>query len=305
MGATATRTGAGAPAGSSDWPRSSLAALAALATAWTLSLLVASAVLVFSGRHGFDLGRGRAFPALVGFAAVYCGVLAVLLRSRGGLHPLATAAVTVVVVAVCLPGPNVAAGAAGLIAVAALATWGTGPPGLSLTAALSLGGAGAAVLAVALAAVVDAPRPRALAQAPPRADAAPARTIPAPSPTPAPTVPLATKPAVESPIAVVRAYYRALDQHDFAAAWARLSPAVRTAFGGYAAWRAGYATTLSSRPSEITVTARGSDTIALRHRLDALDRGPAGPRRASFVVDWRLTRTESGWVATGLSARFE
>jgi hypothetical protein len=67
-------------------------------------------------------------------------------------------------------------------------------------------------------------------------------------------------------------------------------------------WRAGYATTLSSRPSEIVVTRRGPGTIALRHRLDALDHGPAGRRRTSFIVDWRLTRTASGWAATGLSA---
>jgi hypothetical protein len=315
MGATTTRTGVAASAGGLDWPRSSLAALAALATAWTLSLLVAGAVLLVSGHRRFDFGDSSALPALIGFTATYCAALAVLVRSHGGLHPLAAGAVAVVVVVVCLPGPSPVAAVAGLIAVAAIVEWSSHPPvrdGIGVPAALGLGVAGALVLAAGLAGVAESNQrgsplraSRPLAQAPPRAQptSAPTPTItPAPTPTRRSAVP-ATRPAAESPSAVVRAYYRALDQHDFAAAWARLSPAVRSAFGGYTAWRAGYATTLSSRPSEITVAAGGPDTITLRHRLDAVDGGPAGRRSASFVVDWQLTRTDAGWVATSLTAR--
>jgi hypothetical protein len=316
MGAMATRTGVSAPARGLDWPRSTLAALAALATAWTLSLLVAGAVLLVSGHRHFDFGDRSALPALIGFAATYCAALAVLVRSHGGLHPLAAGAVGIVVVIVCLPGPNPVAAAAGLIAVAAIVEWGSHPPvpaGMGVPASLGLGVAGALVLAAGLAGIAESnqrgsplPATRPLAEAPPRAvptsTPTPAAITPAPTPTRPAPVP-ATPPVAESPTAVVRAYYRALDQHDFAAAWARLSPAVRSTFGGYTAWRAGYASTLSSRPSEITVVAAGPDTVTLRHRLDAVDGGPAGRRSASFVVAWRLTRTDAGWVATSLTAR--
>jgi hypothetical protein len=100
----------------------------------------------------------------------------------------------------------------------------------------------------------------------------------------------------------VRAYYRALDGHRFAVAWSRLSPAVRTAFGGFAAWRAGYGHTLSSRPAAITVVARAPGVVRLRHRLDAVDAGPGGRRASQFTVEWQLTRTASGWKATALTA---
>jgi hypothetical protein len=100
----------------------------------------------------------------------------------------------------------------------------------------------------------------------------------------------------------VRAYSRALDQHDFAAAWARLSPAVRSELGGYVTWRAGYATTICSRPSVVIATTCGPDIAVVHHRLDVLEHGPDGRRSSSSVVSWQLTRTDTGWVAAGLTA---
>jgi hypothetical protein len=98
-----------------------------------------------------------------------------------------------------------------------------------------------------------------------------------------------------SPARVVRAYYAALDRGDYARAWARLSPAVRASFGGFAAWRAGYGTTLGHRVTELAV-----DGDRVRHVLVAVDRTPCGgSSERRFAVEWRLERR----TAVTLTAR--
>ena len=49
----------------------------------------------------------------------------------------------------------------------------------------------------------------------------------------------------------MRDYYAALDERRFEDAWAVLSPAVRTRFGGFGHWKAGYAKTVSSEPKDL------------------------------------------------------
>jgi hypothetical protein len=98
----------------------------------------------------------------------------------------------------------------------------------------------------------------------------------------------------------VRAYYRALDARRFALAWRRLSPGVRAAFGGFTAWRAGYSSTVTSRPGPVTILSRTPAAVRLRHRLDAVDRSPC--RRSRFTVDWSLVRSAGDWRAQSLSA---
>ena len=107
--------------------------------------------------------------------------------------------------------------------------------------------------------------------------------------------------AVPPPEAVVAAYYEALDAHRFAAAWRRLGPAVRASFGAFRSWRDGYATTISSRPLEVAVSAAG-DEAAVEHLLVTEDRSPCGPVRRRFAVSWRLVRTSGAWRAASLSA---
>ena len=71
------------------------------------------------------------------------------------------------------------------------------------------------------------------------------------------TAPPATAPEPDPAAAArgfVRDYYAALDGRDFAAAWQMLTPDVQQAFGGFSAWRKGYARTVSNAPEGVTVT---------------------------------------------------
>jgi hypothetical protein len=107
--------------------------------------------------------------------------------------------------------------------------------------------------------------------------------------------------AEPSPRVAVTRFYATLDDRRFGVAWRTLSPAVRSAFGGFGAWRAGYATTISSRPSALRVSpAPGGATV--EHVLTAADRTPCGPVRRRFAVTWRLVRADGAWVAESLSA---
>jgi hypothetical protein len=100
------------------------------------------------------------------------------------------------------------------------------------------------------------------------------------------------RPAAET---VVRSYYRALDRKDFYGAWALLSPAVRTSFGGFEHWRAGFAATLSSRPTALRVS---GGTVELT--LVARDGAECGVLEQRFAVRWQL---EAGRAAAITAAR--
>ncbi len=98
-------------------------------------------------------------------------------------------------------------------------------------------------------------------------------------------------------------YYAALDGKDFAAAWRMLSPEVQRAFGGFSAWRKGYARTVSNAPEGVTVIPAVTGA-AVGLTLRAGDRGACGRiAERRFAVTWRLARTSAGWRATDASAR--
>lgn len=114
----------------------------------------------------------------------------------------------------------------------------------------------------------------------------------------APAAPPATVPPRQEKAAareaLVRSYYAALDAHEYAAAWRRLSPSVQAAFGGFEAWRLGYATTVAHRVEEVRVD---GDAVALV--LVATDRTPCGgTTEQRFSVAWRL----EGRTAVALTA---
>jgi hypothetical protein len=186
---------------------------------------------------------------------------------------------------------------------------------LAISQAIGVGMTGAAPRAR-----VFADTPHSSPATPGRTDRAPAREKPAPAAThkPADDGPLvelkepavATAPPAAAPDTVaaaargfVRDYYAALDGKDFAAAWQMLSPEVQQAFGGFAAWREGYARTISNAPGGVTVTpAAAGATVGLT--LRAGDRGACGRiAERRFAVTWRLARTSAGWRATAASAR--
>jgi len=112
-----------------------------------------------------------------------------------------------------------------------------------------------------------------------RAAAAPAATRDRAAPPAAPTAL-----SVSAATALVGSYYAALDAGDFKAAWARLTPAVQTAFGGFERWRAGYATTVAQRVEDVEVA--GSE---IRYLLVATDRTPCGKTvEQRFRVTWAV-----------------
>jgi hypothetical protein len=102
--------------------------------------------------------------------------------------------------------------------------------------------------------------------------------------------------------AAVARYYEALDDRRFAAAWEALSPAVRTAFGGFEGWSAGFASTLSSRPSELRVTRAPGSATTVEHVLTATDRTSCGEVEKRFAVTWRLLEVDGAWLAESLTA---
>ena len=124
---------------------------------------------------------------------------------------------------------------------------------------------------------------------------------PAPSPTPAHGAPApgegdSPAPSAADAKAFVRAYYTALDEQRFDDAWAELSPAIHTQFGGFARWKAGYAKTVSSAPKDLAISRRGGATI-VRLRLVARERDCAA---RAFSVTWTLERGSGEWSVVGL-----
>ena len=95
----------------------------------------------------------------------------------------------------------------------------------------------------------------------------------------------------------MRAYYRALDEKRFDAAWESLGPAIHKRLGSFAKWKAGFGKTVSSKPRDFAVSAAGA-TIIVKHMLVARDRG-CGARE--FAVTWRLRETPDGFSVVGLS----
>jgi hypothetical protein len=279
---------------------------------WLGAIVAASAVCAFVAMMGWATLRHGGLPAPVLLIALaLCG--APFLLPRGLFLPAAALAVA---------------------GCAALATAGLlHPPGSPDSTRMLTGGlAGAAVVlaisqAIGVGMTGAAPRARVFADTPHsspatpgRTDRAPAREKPAPAAThksadDGPLVELkepavATAPPAAAPDTVaaaargfVRDYYAALDGKDFAAAWQMLSPEVQQAFGGFAAWREGYARTISNAPGGVTVTpAAAGATVGLT--LRAGDRGACGRiAERRFAVTWRLARTPAGWRATAASAR--
>jgi hypothetical protein len=291
---------------------------------WLGAVVGASAVCAFVAMMGWATLRhgGVPLPVLL-MALAVAGVPLVVPRSW-----LVPAAVLAVAGCAALAGAGLAHPPAApepvrfaIIACAVAAC------ALALTQALAVGLVGAAPRVQVLA---DAPHrvpapPRHVASTPDHStpvtpggtDAAPAPETPLsagaaprmaapetpPSAGPAPRMAAPAGAAVAAGRSFVRSYYAALDAHRFDLAWRALSPALQAGFGGFAAWRRGYAHTVFSTPGEVSSTPAGAGaTVELT--LRAGDRDACGKTvERRFAVTWRLARTEAGWVATAASAR--
>jgi hypothetical protein len=112
-----------------------------------------------------------------------------------------------------------------------------------------------------------------------------------------------TPTARPAPAEFVRAYYAALDDHRFADAWKLLSPAVKKRFGTFAAWRAGYATTLANAAGDIEVSSAADGSATVHHILIARDQTKCGGTvEQRFAVTWKLAPTGNSWTVASLSA---
>jgi Na+(H+)/acetate symporter ActP len=227
----------------------------------------------------------RALP--VGVMAVAGGAwLALLVVVLAGADLTVAAVVWVAVAGACACLGGLVAGSGGSVA----------PAGLLLVAAVA-----AAVLAAGAARSDRLPELRA-ADLAPRAESAPPR-VTARSDATSRAAPRAGEPShastpsivAPSEAEIVRAYYAALDAGQFERAWARLTPAVQARFGGYEAWRAGYATTLGHTVDAVETQPGG----VVRLTLTATDRTPCGGTTTrQFAVTWQLNAGH----ATALSA---
>jgi hypothetical protein len=274
------------------------AALLVATAALCCSIVVGCAFLLAVGDTAVA-GEWAAWSVAAALACANVAALIALTRAAGGLRPGALGLAWALAFAWPLSGLPLPCALVATLGTGLAVLWGTdrarGRDGAPVAAVLA-----AAALGLLTAAFAGAPDDGAAFQ-PPEAARSTAGARPAPShgaggaaPPPARVVP--------SPARVVRGYYRALDRREFTRAWRPLSPAVRAEFGGLERWSAGFAATLSSRPSELRVTDSGR-AATVEHVLTARDRAACGVLVQRFSVRWRLRRTPSAWRATALSAQ--
>jgi hypothetical protein len=296
-------------------PAALLLALASLAYAVAAACAFLLIALVVLANHGGVALHDGAWAGWCGAAACACATVATLIlltRTRAGLHPLALGGAWAVAFAWPLWGVLPAAAAATL-ATGLLVRWGGGGARIRRFDRPAAAALGIAALVLLGAAFGGAPagaarelpaRTGAARAAGPTADRPPAagsRTGGVPDAAPATgtrTDGAADAARVRGPAAIVRGYYRALDRRDYASAWRLLSPAVRAGFGGFDRWRAGYATTLSSRPTALRVE---GDSVELL--LVARDSAECGVLEQRFAVRWELGASRAGPRASAVTAR--
>ena len=95
----------------------------------------------------------------------------------------------------------------------------------------------------------------------------------------------------------MRRFYAAIEAGHFGQSWGRLGPAVRARSMSFEAWRAGYATTLSSRVEDLRVEPDGN----VRHVLVTVDRTPCGgTTERRYEMLWYLDRSGRTFTARDL-----
>ena len=275
------------------------AALLVATAALCCSVVVGCAFLLVAGDAEIAPGDWAARCVAAAIACATVAALIALMRAAGGLRPSALGVAWALAFAWPLSGIPVPAALVATLGTGLAVLWGADRAGgrdrARVAAWLAAAALGLLIVALVATGGEDAAfRPHADARA-----TAPARSASPPAAREAPLVVARPRP---SPARAVRAYYRALDRRDFSRAWRALSPTVRTDFGGLERWRAGFATTLASVPSELRVTA-SSDEATVDHVLTARDRAQCGVLVQRFSVHWRLRRTAGAWRATALSAQ--
>jgi len=103
----------------------------------------------------------------------------------------------------------------------------------------------------------------------------------------------------------VRRFYLLLNRREHPRAWGLLSAGLRARLGPYAAWRAGYRRTLSTRVNRVDVSLIGDGRAVAAARIRSRDRDACTGRavRQFYRVRWTLARRDGAWISTGVSAR--
>ncbi|MDA0183626.1 hypothetical protein OJ997_25175 [Solirubrobacter phytolaccae] len=295
-------------------------ALLATAFAGVAVLLVLVVRMLASRAEHLELGGPSLVALTAGFALANTAALLLVTRSWAQLRPTTLVLTLVAAIAWPLSGHPLLAAPAAIVLVGLLVQRDHRTPGgVRLTSTAGALALTAMALVATLAGAITSPAR--LAPTPPLA-AAEARTAsdeaargdnaaPAPDDSPAVAIPgdAPAPPAADAPApapsrqpsatSFVRGYYRDLDAQRFAEAWDSLSPAVQGALGPYTRWKAGYASTISSRPREFSITGDARGT-SVTHILVARDKGCDSARQ--FRVTWQLEAEGSEWTVVALGA---
>jgi hypothetical protein len=102
----------------------------------------------------------------------------------------------------------------------------------------------------------------------------------------------------------VKSYYRAVDAQNFEKAWRRLGPAVRTTFGGYAKWTAGFENSVLSRVTSASALDASRSSAEVAVALTSKDIDVCGSDVVQrFRGVWKLSRTDGRWIAEHIVMR--
>ena len=113
----------------------------------------------------------------------------------------------------------------------------------------------------------------------------------------------APQPGSAAAKALVRRFYALLNTGRYESAWNLVPTSVRNEAGGFENWKAGYRTTVSSQPENVTVQSLGSDgnTIVLGLHLHAVDVDACSDRVSQeFAGTWTLHAAGEQWNPTSI-----
>lgn len=105
------------------------------------------------------------------------------------------------------------------------------------------------------------------------------------------------RPDSERAVSLVRHFYILLNTHQYTRAWDLVPTQVRAAAGGFEQWKAGYRTTVTSRPEDIMVEGSGMRSAVVALDLHATDIDACTARRVPQVFSgtWHLRVVDGAW----------
>jgi hypothetical protein len=115
------------------------------------------------------------------------------------------------------------------------------------------------------------------------------------------------KPRAEPPTlaeqaeAVVERYYAAVDSSLYEEAWKLLAPPLQAEQGGFAAWKAGYSTTLETKAVGVQSVSANPETATVELEIRAVDSDACGTVDQTFTGTWTLGRFDGGYLGTAFN----